>query len=129
MRPLTVTVACAVAALEGAVLAALALFMMVGGITGYADDLRAAEAGGLAVLALAAMPLIAARGLFLVRSWSRGPVLVLQIITLPVAWTMVQNGGGMVAAGVALAVVGLVGAVALIHPMTTEALGRAPRPE
>ncbi|GGO85596.1 hypothetical protein [Wenjunlia tyrosinilytica] len=121
-RPPTVTVAAAVAALEGAVLAAWAVYMMVEGVVGDPDDPMRAEVGGVAVLCIALMPLLASRGLLKVRGWSRGPVLVLQLLALPVAWTMAQNGGGMIAAGVGLGVVALVGAFTLIHPATTEAL-------
>jgi hypothetical protein len=125
-RPWTVVVAAVVAAVEGLVLAAWGLYTIVAGLLGDPDDPARAEFGGLVVLCLALMPLAAARGLFLTRSWSRGPVLVLQLLALPVAWSMVQNGGGMIAAGVALGVAALVGAFTLVHPATTEALQSEP---
>ena len=49
--------------------------------------------GGLTVLALAVLPLVAARGLLLRRSWSRGPALITQLMALPVAWTLLRAQG------------------------------------
>jgi hypothetical protein len=124
-RPPSVTVAAVVAALEGVVLAAFALYMIVEGFVGHPESVARAEIGGVAVLCIALMPLLAARGLLRQRSWSRGPVLVVQLLALPVAWGMTQNGGAMIAAGAVLAVVALIGAVTLVHPATTQALAGA----
>jgi hypothetical protein len=122
VRPPSVTAAAVVAALEGVVLAAFALYMIVEGFVGHPGSVARAEIGGIAVLCIALMPLLASRGLLRQRSWSRGPVLVVQLLALPVAWGMTQNGGVMIAAGAVLAVVALIGAGTLIHPATTQAL-------
>ena len=121
-RPWSVTTAAVVAALQGAVLVGWGLYMIVEGLVGDPDSPMQAELGGLTVLAMAALPLFAARGLLGLRRWGRGPVLIIQILALPVAWSMVQNGGGMIAAGAALGVSALVGLAALVHPATTKAL-------
>lgn len=115
--------AAAVAALEGAALAAWGIAMLVLGLVGNPDSPRQAEAGGLTVLALSAMPLAAAYGLWHARRWSRGPALIIQLVALPVAWTMVQNGGVMIAAGAALGAAAIAELVLLVHPAATEALG------
>jgi hypothetical protein len=122
-RPVRLTAAAVVAALEGAALAAWGIGMVVLGIVGNPDSPQQAEAGGLTVLALAAMPLAAAYGLWRARRWSRGPVLIIQLVALPVAWTMIQAGGGLIAAGSLLGAAALTELVLLVHPAATEALG------
>lgn len=117
--------AAAVAAVEGAALAAWGIAMLVLGLVGDPDSPRQAEAGGVTVLALAAMPLAAAYGLWHARRWSRGPALIIQLVALPVAWTMVQAGGVMTAVGAALGAAALAELVLLVHPSATEALGIA----
>jgi uncharacterized membrane protein (DUF2068 family) len=97
--------------------------MLVLGLIGSPDSPAQAEAGGLTVLALAAMPLAAAYGLWHVRRWSRGPALIIQLVALPVAWNMAQNGGGLIAAGAALGAAALAELVLLVHPAAAEALG------
>ena len=83
---------------------------------------------GVTVLVLAALPLVAARGLWLRRRWSRGPAMITQLMALPVAWTLraERRRAGRrrrrLAAAAALAVL-----VLLVNPTTTEALGIAPR--
>jgi hypothetical protein len=79
------------------------------------------------VLALALLPLLAARGLWLRRRWSRGPAMITQLMALPVAWTLVQNGGGLIALGALTAVAALAVLALLINPTATEALGIGPR--
>lgn len=111
-----------VAVLQGAALAVWGGFMIVEGLVGDPDSPVQAEVGGLTVLAMAAFPLLAARGLLRLRRWGRGPVLITQILALPVAWTMVQNGGVTTAAGAALGGTALVGLYTLAHPATTGAL-------
>ncbi|MFH9421601.1 hypothetical protein [Streptomyces sp. NPDC017529] len=126
-RPVRLGVAAVLTALEGVALAALGISMLVVGLTGSPDSPRQAETGGLTVLALAVLPLIAARGLWLRRRWSRGPSLITQIVALPVAWTLVNGGGALIAGGIGLAVVALVVLALLVNPTATEALGIAPR--
>lgn len=121
-RPTTVTLAAAVAALEGLGLACWGVFMVVEGLLADPDSRVRAEVGGLTVLALAVLPLLAARGLLRVSRWSRGPGTIVQLLALPVAFSMAQNGGAMIAAGLGVGLVGLVGLVALLHPATTSAL-------
>ncbi|MET7796387.1 hypothetical protein [Streptomyces decoyicus] len=126
-RPARLSVAAALTAVEGLALAALGAYMLIMGLAGSPDSPQQAEMGGLTVLALAVLPLVAARGLWLRRRWSRGPSLITQIVALPVAWTLVNGGGALIAAGVGLAVAALVVLVLLVNPTATEALGIGPR--
>ncbi|MFH8593515.1 hypothetical protein [Streptomyces rimosus] len=126
-RPGRIGAAAVLTAVEGLALAALGVYMLVVGLAGSPDSPRQAEMGGLTVLALAALPLVAARGLWLRRRWSRGPSLITQIVAFPVAWTLVNGGGALIAAGIGLAVVAIVVLALLVNPTATEALGIAPR--
>ncbi|UNO40002.1 hypothetical protein [Streptomyces sp. MST-110588] len=126
-RPARLSAAAVLTGIEGLALAALGVYMLVDGLVGHPDSARQAETGGLTVLALAVLPLIAARGLWLCRRWSRGPSLITQIVALPVAWTLVNGGGALIAAGVVVALVALVVLVLLVNPTSTEALGIGPK--
>lgn len=126
-RPARLTAAAALAAAEGVVLAGLGAYLLVMGLLGDPDSPRQAETGGLTLLALAALPLVAARGLLLLRSWSRGPVIITQLMAIPVTWTLVNSGGAMIAAGVALGAAAVTVLVLLVNPTSTEALGIGPR--
>ncbi|MFD3540056.1 hypothetical protein ACFWUQ_11225 [Streptomyces sp. NPDC058662] len=121
--PRRLTAAAALTALEGLALAGLGVSMLFFGIAGDPDSPRQAETGGITLLALAALPLLAARGLRLGRRWSRGPALITQLMALPVAWTLYSTGGAMTAAAVALAVAAVAVVALLVNPTATEALG------
>ncbi|ANH93364.1 hypothetical protein ACFUCQ_27005 [Streptomyces sp. NPDC057197] len=121
-RPRRLTAAAALCALEGLALLAGGVWMLVLGLTG-GHDRQQAVTGGITVLALALLPLLAARGLLLRRSWSRGPALITQIMALPVAYSLLQADSVAVPAGVALAAVAVASLVLLVHPATTRALG------
>jgi hypothetical protein len=114
--PLRLTAAAAVAGLEGLAVAAWGVTTC---FSGGADAVLA----GLLVLVMAALPLGAAYGLLRARRWSRGPALIMQLISLPIAWTMLRGDGAFVAAGAALGVLALAGLALLVHPATTDALG------
>jgi hypothetical protein len=126
-RPIRLTVAAALAAVEGAALAVFGACLLVMGLVGNPTSPQQAEMGGLTLLALAALPLAAARGLLLRRRWSRGPALIMQILAVPVAWTLVSTGGLWIAAGAVLGAMALAVLVLLVNPTATEALGIAPR--
>lgn len=97
--------------------------MLVMGLLGRPDSPKQAVTGGITLIALAVIPLLAARGLLLLRSWSRGPALITQIMALPVAWTLLDSSGALIPAGIALAVVAVTALILLVNPATTEALG------
>ncbi|MEV6109335.1 hypothetical protein AB0M28_32185 [Streptomyces sp. NPDC051940] len=121
------TVAAVLTAVEGAVVAGLGVYMLVMLFAGDPESRRSALFGGLTVLALAVLPLAAARGLWLLRSWSRGPAVITQLMAIPVVWTMVDVGGALLAPGIALGAVALAALVMLMSPSTVEALGIGPK--
>ncbi|MEU7058347.1 hypothetical protein [Streptomyces sp. NPDC046197] len=122
-RPRRLTCAAALAALEGLALVVGGVWMLVLGITGGSGDRQQAVTGGITVLVLALLPLLAARGLLLRRSWSRGPAVITQVMALPVAYNLLQADSLAIPAGIALAVVAVASLVLLVNPATTQALG------
>lgn len=126
-RPTRLTAAALLAAAEGVVLLGFGVYVLIMGLTGDPESPQQAEMLGVTVVALALLPLLAARGLWLRRRWSRGPAMITQLMALPVAWTLVQNGGGLIAAGVVTAIAALAVLALLINPTATEALGIGPR--
>ncbi|MFD9816839.1 hypothetical protein [Streptomyces sp. NPDC059080] len=126
-RPARLSAAAVLTAVEGVTVAALGLFLLIEGVTGSPDSPQQAVTGAVTVLALAVLPLVAARGLWLLRRWSRGPSMITQIVALPVAWTLINGGGALIAAGVALAVAAFVVLGLLVNPTATVALGIGPR--
>lgn len=126
-RPARLTAAAALTALQGVALVISGVYLLVMGLLGKPDSPRQAEMAGLTVLALAVLPLAAARGLWLLRRWSRGPAMITQLMALPVAWTLYNAGGALIAAAVALALVAVATLGLLVNPTATEALGIGPR--
>ena len=122
-RPGRLTAAAALAALEGLALVTGGGWMLVLGLTGDGDDRQQAVTGGVTVILLALLPLLAARGLLLRRSWSRGPAVITQIMALPVAYSLLQADSVAIPAGIALAVVAVAALVLLVNQATTRALG------
>ncbi|MET8077135.1 hypothetical protein [Streptomyces sp. NPDC005303] len=122
-RPRRLTYAAALAALEGLALVAGGVWMLVEGLAGDPDDRQSAVTGGVTLIVLALLPLLAARGLLGRRSWSRGPAVVTQIMALPVAYNLLQADSVAIPAGIALAVVAVAALILLINPATTQALG------
>ncbi|MGW1543144.1 hypothetical protein ACWCPM_23380 [Streptomyces sp. NPDC002309] len=122
-RPVRLTVAAALAALEGLALVAGGVWVLVLGLTGHPDDRQQAVTGGVTLMVLALLPLLAARGLLARRGWSRGPALITQVISLPVAYNLLQADSMAIPGGIALGAAAVVSLVLLLHPETTRALG------
>ncbi|MFD5146976.1 hypothetical protein [Streptomyces sp. NPDC058401] len=123
--PRRLTAAAALTALEGLAVAGPGVADLYTAVSGDGDSLQAAT-GGVTLLVLAALPLVAARGLLLGRRWSRGPALITQLMSLPVAWMLWTAGGAMKAAAVALALAAVGVTALLVNPKATEALGIGP---
>jgi hypothetical protein len=93
----------------------------------YADFTEpAGSAGGaLAVTLYAAVEATLLGGLAWALSrrkvWARGPAIVLQLLFLPIGYSMATNGLGWL--GLVLIVVGVCGAATLLAPATRAALG------
>ncbi|SDN69261.1 hypothetical protein SAMN04487981_106207 [Streptomyces sp. cf386] len=122
-RPRRLTYAAVLTALEGLGLAVGGLWVLVRGLTGDPDDRQQAVTLGVTLVVLALLPLLAARGLFAQRSWSRGPSVITQILALPVAYSLLQADSIAIPAGIAIAVVAIATLVFLVNPATTQALG------
>ncbi|MFE5970583.1 hypothetical protein ACFQ64_00235 [Streptomyces sp. NPDC056460] len=122
-RPARLAAAAAVAGVEALGLFAGGVYMLVHALTGTSEDLTGAATGAVTLVALGLIPLAAARGLWMRRSWSRGPAVITQILALPVAWQMLQANSVMIPAGIILGVLAVTGLVLLVNPDTTEALG------
>ncbi|NKQ22922.1 hypothetical protein [Streptomyces galbus] len=121
-RPRRLTYAAVLVALEGLALVVAGVWMLVLGIAGEAGDRQQAVTGGVTLVVLALLPLLAARGLLALRSWSRGPAVITQIMALPVAYNLLQADSVAVPAGIVLGVVAIAALVLLIHRETTRAL-------
>ena len=122
-RPRRLTYAALLAALEGLALVVGGVWMLVLGVTGEPDNRQQAVTGGVTLVVLALLPLLAARGLLGRRSWSRGPAVITQLMALPVAYNLLQADSMAIPAGIALAVVAVAALVLLVNPETTRALG------
>jgi peptidoglycan/LPS O-acetylase OafA/YrhL len=122
-RPRRLTYAALLAALEGLALVVGGVWMLVLGLTGEPDSRQQAVTGGVTLVVLALLPLLAARGLLGRRSWSRGPAVITQLMALPVAYNLLQADSMAIPAGIALAVVAVAALVLLVNPETTRALG------
>ncbi|MFH9065242.1 hypothetical protein ACH4GM_29040 [Streptomyces coeruleorubidus] len=122
-RPRRLTYAALLAALEGLALVVGGVWMLVLGLTGEPDNRQQAVTGGVTLVVLALLPLLAARGLLGRRSWSRGPAVITQLMALPVAYNLLQADSMAIPAGIALAVVAVAALVLLVNPETTRALG------
>nr|BAC55892.1 putative integral membrane protein [Streptomyces griseus subsp. griseus] [Streptomyces griseus subsp. griseus NBRC 13350] len=72
-RPVRITVLAGVNALEGLALALGGVYMLVMGLLGKLESTQQAETVGITLVALGAIPLIAARGLDLCAAGAGGP--------------------------------------------------------
>ncbi|MFF0427269.1 hypothetical protein [Streptomyces sp. NPDC004520] len=120
-RPARLAAAAGVTLVEALGLLAGGIYMLVR-VLADGGDVTSGATGGVTVIALGLIPLAAARGLWTMRSWSRGPAVITQILALPVAWQMLQTDG-VIPYGIALAALAVTGLVLLVNPATTEALG------
>ncbi|MFE5797157.1 hypothetical protein ACFQ8C_31900 [Streptomyces sp. NPDC056503] len=121
-RPTRLAAAAGVALVEALGLLAGGVYMLVRTLSDGGEDLTGGVTGGVTLCALGLIPLAAARGLWRMRSWSRGPAVITQILALPVAWQMLRSEG-VIPYGIVLAVLAVTGLVLLVNPATTEALG------
>lgn len=122
-RPPRLTVAAAICGLEALTLIVGGMYLLVMGVLGQPDSPEQAEMGGVTLIVLGVIPLLAARGLLLCRAWSRGPAVITQVMALPVAYTLLTSIGGMIPAGIALAVAAVTGLVLIVSASANEALG------
>jgi hypothetical protein len=106
---------------EGAGLALLTLVIVYLDVTSDATFLAVALSftGYLALMTVLFLGVAAA--LRRRRRWARGPGIVLQMLQMPIGWTMLTHGQPLI--GAPLFALGLIGAVLLFAPSTRLALG------
>ncbi|MFB7474985.1 hypothetical protein [Kitasatospora sp. NPDC056184] len=121
-RPAALALGAAITAVEGAALAVVGVWDMVAALSGQSKQLALNEFGGLVIVMLGVLPLLAARALLKGRRWGRSPAVLTNSICLPVAYYMWQSGGAMAGVGVGVGLLGLVGIGALLSPKATAAL-------
>jgi hypothetical protein len=86
----------------------------------HATRVALAVTTALFFLGMGAGLLVCARGLARVRTWARGPVVAVQIITLLLSFSF--WGGETTPGAVVLALVSVVTLVGVLHPASTRAL-------
>jgi hypothetical protein len=113
-RPVTIVVAAIVLALEAVIALGYAALEV-----GQIRTSRAVVGVGVTILmaGFGLVLLVVARGVFLGRRWSRGPGVVTQLISLPIASSF--RGGGTTWVAVVLAVLAITALVGLLHPRST----------
>ena len=111
-RPFFLTVAAALVALQGIVLAVWAVLVLV-----HISTMSVSTA--IFFLAYGAALGACAVGLWQLRSWSRAPIVLTQLIALGLAW---DSRHANVAVAIALAVVAVAALACVLHPASLEAL-------
>ncbi|GAA3424981.1 hypothetical protein ACWDTT_01135 [Streptosporangium sandarakinum] len=126
-RPVTLTVAAVVLALEGILALLLGGYVGVETVIGKpSDPISSLFVAGFGIAVGAAL-LWVAWGLLQAQRWARGPGVVAQIFIAIVAITLIQSGQG--AMGIPLIAATLAGLVTLLSPPTTHALYGDERPD
>ena len=121
-EPATLRFAVWLLAGETVVLLAVLIFLLYEAVTGAADTAQGALAVTLYTAVVAAILGGLAWALHRRRGWARGPAIVVQMLLIPIGYTMATSG--LPALGVPVILVGLVGAGTLLAPATRAAIGR-----
>ena len=91
--PREVLGAAGLAAVEGVVLVGLGVLLVVKTATGHPNNVLGALSGALLALIAAASLLVLARLVLRLRRWARTPIVVLQIVALPVGFSLTFQAG------------------------------------
>lgn len=118
-RPAPLVVAASLAAVEGA---ALLLLAALEAASIESERLSLGLSTAVFFLLVGAAVLACAWGLFRMAAWSRGPLLLTQLIALGLAW----NVQDLPLLAVVLVLVALVALAGMLHPDTMRALGALP---
>ena len=119
-RPITLSAAAAIEAVEGAAVLAVGLFVGIEAIIGSPNDLASAVVLALMAVAAGIGVIAVGRGLWQTRRWARAPALLTQIFAVIAAISMIQSRRQVV--GVVLIALAIAGAVTLLSPPSTRAL-------
>ncbi len=123
VRPRTLTAGAWLSIAQGLVIAAYAVYVVVAPLVASTKTgIGMAEFAGVLLLLMGLLPLAAGRALLRLKKWGRSPAVMMDTLCLAVAYFACENGGAFVALGVAVGLVGIGGAVLLLHPRTTAAL-------
>ena len=123
--PGQIRAAVAVLGLESLALIAAAVVLLVKTITGHPDDVWRAVLGAAFAIAAAAVLGLGARGLYHLRPPARTPIVVLQVLAIPVAYSLAFQAGRVEYGGPILVAV-LVVLYLLFTPPARAALDRQP---
>ncbi|MBL7518693.1 hypothetical protein I6A84_11355 [Frankia sp. CNm7] len=116
--PRALAAAAVLVAAQGLLLVGLGVLQVVRGFGRDIDDLGRAEFGGVISLFGGVVVLALARTLVVNRAASKSPVIVIQLLCLPVGWAMADNGlygYGIPLLVVAAAILGLLALNGLRH--------------
>jgi hypothetical protein len=120
--PRTLRWAVVLLAIEAAGLAALLVFLIYEDLFATASSATGAVVVTVYTALMAGLLGLLAWGLARRRTWARGPAIVLQILALPIGYSMATSG--LAWPGIVLIVAGLSGAAALLAPSTRAALSQ-----
>ena len=123
MVPRPLRIAVALVAVEGVALVGAAGVLVVKTITGKPSDALGAVLAALIALGVAAGLAYAARALHRLQPWARSPVVVMQLLALPVSYSLAFQAG-RVGYGAPIMLVALVTLFLLFTPPVREALER-----
>ncbi|MEV7009779.1 hypothetical protein [Streptosporangium sp. NPDC051022] len=119
-RPLTLTVAAAVVALEGVVALLLGLYVGVETVIGRPSDVVSSIfVAGFGILVGVALLWVAV-GMLRAERWARSPGVLAQIFAVVIGVTLIQSDQRAI--GIPLIAAAVIGLVALLSPPTTHAL-------
>jgi hypothetical protein len=91
-RNLAVLVAAVLVAVEGLVLLVTGVGYALAGALGDAESVAGAELGAALIAGCGVLLLLAARGLLGHRRWARAPVVVVQLLAVPVGVSLLSAG-------------------------------------
>lgn len=123
--PGTLAGAVVLAGLEALALVGVAVLVVVESFTSRPDDRLGSLLQAALCVLVAAVLVGCARGLRRLRAGARTPLLVLQLLALPVAYSLWFQGDGHPQYGAPIAVLALVTIYLLFAPPSREALERA----
>jgi hypothetical protein len=118
-RPVTLTTAAAIEALEGLAVLAVGLYVGIEAIAGSPNDLASAVVLALMAVAAGIGIIAVGRGLWQARRWGRAPALLTQIFALIAAISMIQSRRQAI--GAILIVLAVAAAASLLSPSSTRA--------
>jgi hypothetical protein len=117
---MTLTVAAAVMAVEGATALLLGGYVGVETVIGRPSDLMTSIAVAVSGIIIGAALLWVGWGMILAERWARSPGVLTQIFAIPISVTLIQSDQLVI--GISLITLVVIGLVTLLSPPTTHAL-------